>query len=491
VTSPGNDTDPAVAFCNSAFEELTGWTKAEIGGKHVSILSSNPHENYWSYMLAALRAGHPWKGEGTVRTKDGHDFTASWSASVVVGQNGEPASCVFALRDNSQIRRLEESIRQSQKIEAVGRLASGIAHDFNNLLSVINSYCDLMIMKMEPDAPSLKYAQQIRAAGRKGVDLVSQLMTFSRKDRINPTALDLSHVVEEFKGMLRRVIREDIEMETHCQSNIRAVKADQGQIEQVLLNLCVNARDAMPNGGKLCIEVINRTYEHAQMRERETILQGNYVVLSVLDSGCGMDEETQKRIFDPFFTTKAVGKGTGLGLATVSSIMKQYGGHILVKSSPGEGSRFELIFPSCEGTDALDANAEDENTPAPTGHERIFIVEDDETFLDCISALLRLHGYQVFTASDGTSALDMLGHIDYGIDMLVSDLVLPKLSGREIAARVIEKNPKTKVLFMTGYDDQLDNFYSLPKDAIVLEKPFPLNTMLVKVRELLDEGQQK
>jgi PAS domain S-box-containing protein len=487
ITDSGNSSrDPIILSCNAAFETYTGLTRKETVGKTVSILGVTTQEAYWADMLDTLAAGQPWRGEGLINAKQGREFIGLWSANAVM-RDGAVVAYVFTVHDNTPIVRIEESLRQSQKIEAVGRLASGIAHDFNNLLSVINSYSDLMIMKMEEGSPLMKYAQQIRAAGRKGVDLVSQLMTFSRKDCPNPVALDLSQVVEEVKGMLRRVIREDIDMETHHQGQIHKVKADQGQIEQVLLNLCVNARDAMPNGGRLIIEVQNREYEKTMLREHDVIRPGRYASISVTDTGCGMDEETQKRIFDPFFTTKEIGKGTGLGLATVQSIVKQYNGHITVKSHPGEGSRFEILFPACEQAATPSGSGQPGSDPAPTGSEKVFLVEDDETFLDCISGLLRLHGYHVFAANDGSSALDMLGKLNYEVDLLVSDLVLPKLSGREVAARLLEKNPAVKVLFMTGYDDQLDTFYSLPSDAKILEKPFPLNSMLVKIRELLDE----
>lgn len=484
----GPDASPEIVFCNSQFEKLTGWVARECLGRALSMFETTPHEVFWDEMLGALRGGGAWSGEGMTRNRMGHDFLASWSATPILDPRGQCEGYAFALHDLTHIRRMEESLRQSQKIESVGRLATGIAHDFNNLLSVINSYCDLQILKLEEDTPAMKYAQQIRAAGRKGVDLVSQLMTFSRKDRPNPTLLDLSQVVEEVKGMLRRVIREDIEMETLYGENLSKIRADQGQIEQALLNLCVNARDAIPGSGTITIEVVCRDYDRPVTLGHETIRKGRYVVLSVTDTGCGMDEETQKRIFDPFFTTKEIGKGTGLGLATVHGIVKQYGGSVAVKSHPGEGSRFELIFPEsgqeqpvCKGS--LSGGAE-----APTGHEKVFIVEDDETFLDCVCALLRLHGYSVYSANEGAAAVEMLSRIDFEVDLLISDLVLPKLSGREVAARLLERNPKAKVLFMTGYDDQLDTFYSLPSDATIMEKPFPLNSMLVKVRTLLDEG---
>ncbi len=484
----GPDAFPDIVFCNSSFEKLSGWVAKECLGRPLSILETTPHEVFWDEMLGAVRGGGAWAGEGMTRTRMGHDFLASWSATPILDPRGQCEGYAFALRDLTHTRRMEESLRQSQKIESVGRLATGIAHDFNNLLSVINSYCDLQILKLEEDTPAMKYAQQIRAAGRKGVDLVSQLMTFSRKDRPNPTLLDLSQVVEEVKGMLRRVIREDIEMETRYGENLAKIRADQGQIEQALLNLCVNARDAIPGSGTITIEVVSRDYDRPVTLGRETIRKGRYVVLSVTDTGCGMDEETQKRIFDPFFTTKEIGKGTGLGLATVHGIVKQYGGCVAVHSRPGEGARFELIFPESGQSQPVCKGSLGGGSEAPTGHEKVFIVEDDETFLDCVCALLRLHGYSVYSASEGAAAVEMLSRIDFDVDLLISDLVLPKLSGREVAARLLEKNPKAKVLFMTGYDDQLDTFYSLPSDATIMEKPFPLNSMLVKVRTLLDEG---
>jgi PAS domain S-box-containing protein len=487
ITGPiSEDVEPGIRSCNAAFEALSGWRLADIKGQPLNKLLPSPREEYWQAMRSSLLGVGKWSGEGSTVTSSGREIMCRWTASVLRDEDGKMTGCVFALQDRTHLHRLEESIRQSQKIEAVGRLASGIAHDFNNLLSVINSYCDLQILKLEEGSPAMKYAQQIRSAGRKGVDLVSQLMTFSRKDRPNPTSLDLSHVVEDVKGMLRRVIREDIEMDTTYGENIAPIKADQGQVEQILLNLCVNARDAMPNGGRLHIEVRNHVLDRSIIRSRETVRQGSYVMISVEDSGCGMDEETQKRIFDPFFTTKEIGKGTGLGLATVQSIVKQYGGYIFVRSRPGEGTRFDILFPSTETHNEQTAGTTAPASNAPTGCEKVFIVEDDETFLDCIGSLLRLHGYKVFTANDGGTALEMMEKLSFDIDMLVSDLVLPKLSGREVAARILDRNPKVKVVFMTGYDDQLDSFYSLPCESIVLEKPFPLNTLLVKIRDMLD-----
>lgn len=482
---------PRIVYVNQSFERVAGWKPNEAVGKPVDFLRCEEDANtpdFWRDMRAALSKGAPFHGEVVLTGKDGRQFHAQWTANAVLGATGHAQQFVFSLRDVTHVRSLEESIRQSQKIEAVGRLAGGIAHDFNNLLSVINSYSDLQLMKLPSDSPALKYAQQIRAAGQKGSELVAQLMTFSRRDRPSPTALRISEVVDEVQGMLRRVIREDIDLETSVQDKLPTIRADQGQIEQVLLNLCVNARDAMPNGGCITIDARERVVEKPYKRGKEIIRTGRFVVLSVRDTGAGMDAATQERIFDPYFTTKEAGKGTGLGLATVYGIMKQAGGYITVESAKGKGACFELLFPVYEGQSEPVVLQED-TTEAPQGSsETVLVVEDDETFLDCISGLLSLHGYDVYTASDGAQALEHMERMNYDFRLLVSDLVLPRMSGREVAARLLENAPSAKVIFMTGYDDQLDTFYSLPGDSVILEKPFPLNTLLIKAREVL-EGQ--
>jgi two-component system, cell cycle sensor histidine kinase and response regulator CckA len=480
---------PKILYTNVSFARLCGFKEEEAVGKTLDILG-RPHgdETFYQSMEKSVQEGKAFQGESVNIRRDGKEFFSQWSASPVNGPSGELAQIVFIVRDITHLRRLEENIRQSQKIEAVGRLAGGIAHDFNNLLSVINSYSDLQILKLDEDSPAMKYARQIRDAGKKGANLVAQLMTFSRRDKPNPTNLDLSAVVDEVQGMLRRVIRENIELTTFYEDSVANVRADQGQIEQALINLCVNARDAMPDGGKILVAVRNRLVDDQVAQEKGFPRTGQYVCLSVQDTGCGMDAETLKHIFEPFFTTKEIGKGTGLGLSTVFGIIRQLGGHIDVQSTPGRGTTFELFIPATQQTASSPVSREDDSTfQIPEGDECILVVEDDETFLDCISGLLSLHGYRVHTAADGAEAIARINELGPQIRLLVTDLVMPKHSGREVASRLLEKFPDVKIIFMTGYDDQLDSFYQFPGDSLVLEKPFPLNTLLVKVRELLDD----
>lgn len=479
---------PRILYTNQSFSRLSGYSENEAVSRTLQILGrASKDESFYELMESTVRAGKSFQGESVNYRRDGKEFFSQWSAAPVSGTSGELAQIVFVVRDITHLRRLEENIRQSQKIEAVGRLAGGIAHDFNNLLSVINSYSDLQILKLEEGTPAMKYARQIRDAGKKGANLVAQLMTFSRRDKPNPVSLDLSVVVEDIKSMLRRVIRENIELTTEYDSPVASVRADQGQIEQALINLCVNARDAMADGGSICVAVRNRRITEETARLKGFPRTGNYVCLSVTDTGCGMDAETLKHIFEPFFTTKEIGKGTGLGLSTVYGIVRQLGGHIDVQSTPGIGTTFELFIPATRKAATGVVDSETEEVAIPEGDECILVVEDDDTFLDCISGLLSLHGYRVHTASDGGEAIARINEIGPQIRLLITDLVMPKHSGREVASRLLEKFPSVKVVFMTGYDDQLDSFYQFPGESLVLEKPFPLNTLLIKVRELLDD----
>jgi PAS domain S-box-containing protein len=474
-----------ILYANAGLSAITGLNEADILGKEISTVITLPDPGFLKQVKNAVEAGLAYQAEGVCKRADSIEFTAVWSASPVHNKAGSIHQIVFTIRDVTHLRKLEENMRQSQKIEAVGRLAGGIAHDFNNLLSVINSYSDLQILKLQPDSPAMKYAQQIRMAGKKGADLVSQLMTFSRRDKPAPRSLDLRQVTDEIKGMLSRVIRENISLKTQYAADVKSVMADQGQIEQILINLCVNARDAMTNGGEITIQIQNQSIGEDKARELGFIRAGTFVVISLRDTGCGMDEETQKRVFDPFFTTKEIGKGTGLGLSTVYGIMKQLGGFCTVKSKLGEGSCFDLFFPSAHNEVVADTD-ESSSVEIPHGTEHIWVVEDDDTFLDCIAGLLTVHGYSVHTAKDGAEAIEKLMLPHEPIQLLITDIVMPNFSGREVASRLLEIHPEAKIIFMTGYDDQLDAFYSFPNDSLILEKPFPLNILLNKVRSILD-----
>ncbi len=488
--SEGN---PRIIYANAAFEKITGYPQVEAVGRTLDLISGPRTDNAFRGLLKhSIGAGVPFENETCNYRKDKQEFTAQWTVSPVHAEDGQLRRLVFVLRDITRLRNLEDNIRQSQKIEAVGRLAGGIAHDFNNLLSVINSYSDLLSLKLDPDSPFNKYVKNIRTAGQRGADLVSQLMTFSRRESHSPTVVDLGETIQETQKLLHPLIRENIELEIRIEENLKPVKVDPGQIEQVLVNLCVNARDAMSGSGHITIEVRNVTHrlEAGVTPPPNPRAPGEYVTISVTDSGHGIDEKVLPHIFEPFFTTKAAGKGTGLGLAVVYGIVKQSGGYLDVQSKVGEGTTFRVYLPAYHAPDNKPVKAESATpalpTPEPHGDETVLIVEDDETFADCISGLLSLHGYQVLVSGEGQDALDRFGGKADEIKLLITDIVLPKISGREVASKFLEKNPKMKILFMSGYDDELDSFYSFPSDSVLLQKPFSLNTILGKVRELLD-----
>jgi len=493
LTDPDLDekTGPTIIHANAAFTKIAGYGSEEVAGKTIDLLfGKRTDRSMLALARRAVDAHRSFDGENFNYHKNGNEFIAQYSIAPVWGEDNDLAQLVFVIRDVTGLRQLEDNIRQSQKIEAIGRLAGGVAHDFNNLLSVINSYSDLLAMKIGEDSSLTKYVQNIRTAGQRGAGLVSQLMTFSRRESATPTLVSIPDLVEETEKMLRPLIRETIELRTELDSNTPLIKADPGQIEQILVNLCVNARDAMPDGGSITItsgrhtiagEPGGGTGEHRRA--------GDYMLLNVADSGSGMDDEIKKHLFEPFFTTKDVGKGTGLGLSTVYGIVKQCGGYIEVDSKPGKGTRFDILIPAVREQQTKPSYIVNEDTPStPGGSENILIVEDDETFSDCISGLLSLHGYVVHVASDGIEAVERFQPKAGELSIIIVDLVLPKLSGREVANRFLEKNPNLKVMFMTGYDDEADSFYDFPEDTQIMRKPFSLNNVLLKVREMLDGG---
>jgi len=481
---------PAILYTNEAFERITGYSRTHVQDKTLDILYGKKTDNKsLQQCQKSLADGHPFEGENQFYCEDGSEFLGQITVTPVHGEDGEISNFVYAIRDITELRGLEDSLRQSQKIEAIGRLAGGIAHDFNNLLSVINSYSDLLNLKIDEESPLRKYITNIRTAGQRGAALVSQLMTFSRRESAQPVLLDLAELTMETRKMLMPLIRENIKLTANLNDGLWSVKADPGQFEQILVNLCVNARDAMPEGGQIEILGENVEVPEQQPGSHDYMIPGKYVLISVRDTGCGMDSEVLKHLFEPFFTTKDIGKGTGLGLSTVYGIVKQCGGYINVESKPGQGTTFKLHFPAASAEKAEVKPEEPESKNVPRGSENILIVEDDETFADCISGLLSLHGYIVHVAGEGLEAIESYGNRAEDIKLLVTDIVLPKISGREVANRFLELNPNMKVIFMTGYDDEVDTFYSFPDDATVLRKPFSLTTILSKVRELLDNAE--
>ncbi|HUK86703.1 MAG TPA: ATP-binding protein, partial [Terriglobales bacterium] len=410
--------------------------------------------------------------------------TALMSAELVE-INGEP--CVLAaIQDVTGQRHLELQLRQKQKMEAVGRLAGGVAHDFNNLLTVINGYSEMMLDRLGPDDPLYPHCDQIKSAAERAASLTRQLLAFSRQQLMEPRTLDLNAVLSRLDKLLLRLIGEDIEIVMRPGTDLGSVRADPGQVEQVILNLVVNARDAMPRGGQLLLETANVVLNEDYVREHAApVRPGPYVMLAVSDTGAGMDPETQARIFEPFFTTKEAGKGTGLGLATVYGIVKQSNGYIWVSSEPGQGTTFKVYLPRVErAPEGLEAAAPAAQKP---GTETILLVEDDWQLRDLARSLLSSLGYHVLTVDTVGEVESVVGRHSGGIDLLLTDVVMPGMSGNELARRVSERRPGIRVLYMSGYTaDTVVRHGVVESGTHFLRKPFTSTSLAAKVREVLD-----
>ena len=390
-------------------------------------------------------------------------------------------------KNELQKRKLEEELRQSQKMDALGRLAGGVAHDFNNLLTVIKGHSDLMIERIQPGDPLLGSSQQIRGAADRAASLTRQMLAFSRRQALEPTIFDMNVLVKDMCKLLKRLIHEDVEFSFRADESLGKVKADTGQIEQVVLNLAVNACDAMPQGGKLTIETKNVFVDEECARMRPTVPCGNYALLSVADTGHGMDAETQARMFEPFFTTKENGKGTGLGLATVYGVVKQSEGFIWVESAPGRGSRFEVYLPQVRQTMAEPARAEKTKAALTRASETVLLAEDEDAVRELACEFLSAAGYRVFAAENGEKALKIAETLSQPIHLLVTDVVMPRMRGTELARKLKHLQPNMKVIYISGYLGE-EGSEEFVEDSEYLQKPFSRDSLLHRAGVVLSES---
>jgi two-component system cell cycle sensor histidine kinase/response regulator CckA len=486
-----------VTSWNWAAEALYGWQASEVIGQPVNeILQTKYVDDQPEQVLQSFLTQEPWKGEVIHKHRNGTAINILASVSLVKDSTGQPAGIVAVNRDITERKRaeetqakLEDQLRQAQKMESIGRLAGGVAHDFNNLLTVIQGYCDFMEAQIPAQDPLLKELEQIQRAGERAAALTRQLLAFSRKQIMAPTVLDLNKLVANLRKMLERLIGEDVTLTTVLQPGLWPVTADPGQIEQVIMNLVVNARDAMPTGGTLTIQTGHVNLDDSYLKTHPDTPVGPCVTLAITDTGHGMDEQTQAQIFEPFFTTKEADRGTGLGLATVYGIIKQSGGDITVSSKPGQGTTFEIYLPATE-TAPNDMGLAASRTQSVTrgGSETILLVEDEESVRNLMRVVLESQGYTVLEACLGSEALSLAGQHPGRIDLLLTDVVMPHMSGRELAERLGTLRPQMKILFISGYtDDKVFRHGLLAAEVEFLPKPFPPNVLISKVREVLDK----
>ena len=472
--------DAAVRHYGYSREEFLAMTLTEIRPPEEVPGFMVNHEQRRSDHAGSYESPHSWKH----RKKDGTVIEVEIATTNIVFQ-GHPARLTLA-NDVTEKRSLEVQLLQSQKIESMGRLAGGVAHDFNNLLGVISGYSDLLRKRVATDPRLTRYVDDIMKAAERAAGLTRQLLAFSRKQVLQPRVLDLNVVVGETEKMLRRLIGEDVQLMTVFDEQLGSVRADPGQMDQVLMNLAVNARDAMPRGGRLTIETSNVVLDRAYARQHPGVEPGPYVRLAVSDSGHGMAPEVLARVFEPFFTTKEPGKGTGLGLATVHGIVKQSGGHVWVYSEPGQGTTFKIYLPRTDVTTGeAEPRASDEELPR--GSETILLVEDEASLRELVRECLEGGGYTVLEARHGTQALELSERYSGPLHLLMTDVVMPGMSGRELAERLRAARPEVRILYMSGYTDDAVVLHGvLAEDMAFLQKPFTTETLARTVREVLD-----
>jgi two-component system, cell cycle sensor histidine kinase and response regulator CckA len=476
------DANPAyLRMIGYRWEELVGRTALEL-----KIWADPDQRGQWLQLLNA--SDRTKLIEARFRTKAGEIRLVQIAAERI--QLHDEACVLAIVQDVTQARQLEEQFLQAQKMEAVGLLAGGIAHDFNNMLGVIIGYSDVAAGFLEPDHPVRKHIAEIRTAGDRAATLTRQLLAFSRQQVLQPMSLNLNSVIHDVARMLLRVIGEDVSLILKPHEPLGSVYADLGQLQQVLMNLAVNARDAMPNGGRLILETSNVEVDENAARNHGTVKPGSYVVLSISDTGIGMDPATAARVFDPFFTTKGPNRGTGLGLSTVYGIVKQSGGYISVNSKPLVGTTFKIHLPQVDKPAEILRRTETQET-FPTGSETILVVEDDSSLREMVVEVLRGSGYEVLETGNFAEAIDFAQHYPTAIHLLISDVILPDMSGPELASHLNRYRPNLQPLYMSGYTgDLLEQKGVLDRQVVLLPKPFSKGALLTKVREILDQEQK-
>ncbi len=482
-------TDPegVIQYVNPAFEKITGYSRAEALGQTPRILKSGKHdEAFYQKMWQTLNRRETWSAHVINKKKDGTLYEEESTISPVLGGEGKVINYVAVKRDMTHEVAVQRQLLQAQKLEAVGRLAGGVAHDFNNLLMVIGGYAGLLLKRLSEEHPGRNMVDEIRQAVKRGASLTQQLLALGSKQMVQVQSIQLNAIVEESGAMLKQLMSENVRVIRNCASDLVPVMGDSNQLGQVLMNLILNARDAMPKGGTLTVETSNLAAPAAMSFGFEEVPEGRYAMLSVRDTGMGMSLEVQTHIFEPFYTTKEKGKGTGFGLPIVYGIIKRFGGHLAVQSQVGEGSTFRILLPEARQAPPL-AKAPSSGERMGAGTETLLLVEDEEALRRVTTEMLRSEGYHVIHASEAREALLALNNASISIDLMLSDVVMPGMQGTDLAMEALRLRPEMKVILMSGYSEHkvLDQVL-LQKEIAFLAKPIPEEQLLRKLREVLD-----
>jgi two-component system, cell cycle sensor histidine kinase and response regulator CckA len=485
ITDPKQPDNPII-YASTGFERITGYGADEAIGRNCRFLrGKDTDKETVGKLREAIAAGRSCAVEILNYRKDGTPFWNALSLNPVPDENGEVAYFVGVQNDVTERKKLENQLRQSQKMEAVGRLAGGVAHDFNNLLTIISGYSQLMLALPDVSSNIRESLRVISEAGEQAATLTRQLLGFSRQTLLQPRILDMNAIIDDTGKMLRRLIGEDILFTTVLDPNLSLVKVDPGHLDQILMNLAINARDAMPTGGKLTIETTNVLLSDDEAALHIDCKAGEHVMLAITDTGCGMTPDILAHIFEPFFTTKEIGKGTGLGLAMVFGIVQQNSGCIHVYSEPEYGTTFKVYFPAVVGQVIPKRNSA--LKPEVGGTETILLVEDEESVRKMALISLQMHGYKVLTATDGKDALQIMQTYGEPLDLVLTDVIMPNVSGPELARNLQVQFPQVKVLFMSGYtDDAVVRHGLLEADVSFIQKPYTPTELARKVRQILD-----
>ncbi len=483
------DMQDNIIFVNDAFLKTYGYRREELIGQPIDIVrsSKNPLQVIRKILPETLKGS--WQGELINKRRNKEEFYIFLSTSIIRDEKNEPVALIGVSRDISEHKKLEQQFRQAQKMEAIGRLAGGVAHDFNNLLTIIKGYSELLLSRLADDNLLRNYALQIDKAGEKAGSLTRQLLAFSRKQILKPKVMNLNTLLRDMENMLQRLIGEDLELVMLLDQKLGNVQADPGQIQQLVMNLVINARDAITGNGKIIIETENTRLDNDYIQKRSMVKSGNYIKLAISDTGLGIHKEIQDFIFEPFFTTKEEGKGTGLGLATVYGIIKQSEGYIWVYSEPGMGTTFKVYLPRIDD-DTETATVAEKKEEIITGNETVLVVEDENDVRALICEALHKHGYRILEAPHGGIALSLCEEYKKPIDLVITDIVMPHMSGGEFVQNMARIHPEAKVLYISGYTSTaIVQKGLLGSETPFLQKPFTPSLLLKKIRHILDAVQ--